>query len=127
MKVLEQNAGKDVTKLFKTIHPPKTLEKFLNDDNLVGYIDVEEATKIGGGKSAEDFRIEQARKSLRNVDTVRSFNSPLFLVALMSPSQIVCLDEFEEIAQSILTEMAASYYSTGCTLRSFPLVVFRRD
>ncbi|BGP30737.1 hypothetical protein JCM10296v2_002494 [Rhodotorula toruloides] len=95
IKVLEQNAGKDVTKVFKTIHPPKTLGKFLTDDNLVGYIDVDEATKIGGGKNAEDFRIEQARKSLRNVDT------------------IVCLDEFEEIAQSILTEMAASYYSTG--------------
>uniref|UniRef100_A0A0K3CCE0 BY PROTMAP: gi/472588351/gb/EMS25823.1/ L-lactate dehydrogenase (Cytochrome) [Rhodosporidium toruloides NP11] gi/647396142/emb/CDR38165.1/ RHTO0S03e04896g1_1 [Rhodosporidium toruloides] n=1 Tax=Rhodotorula toruloides TaxID=5286 RepID=A0A0K3CCE0_RHOTO len=95
IKVLEQNAGKDVTKVFKTIHPPKTLEKFLTDDNLVGYIDVDEATKIGGGKNAEDFRIEQARESLRNVDT------------------IVCLDEFEEIAQSILTEMAASYYSTG--------------
>lgn len=77
MKVLEQNAGKDVTKLFKTIHPPKTLEKFLNDDNLVGYIDVDEATKIGGGKSAEDFRIEQARKSLRNVDTVCAFDSSL--------------------------------------------------
>ncbi|BGO90255.1 RHTO0S03e04896g1_1 [Rhodotorula toruloides] len=95
IKVLEQNAGKDVTKLFKTIHPPKTLEKFLTDENLVGYIDVDESTKIGGGKNAEDFRIEQARKSLRNVDT------------------IVCLDEFEEIAQSILTEMAASYYATG--------------
>ncbi|GAA6003190.1 FMN-dependent alpha-hydroxy acid dehydrogenase [Rhodotorula paludigena] len=94
-KVLEQNAGKDVTKVFKSIHPPKTLEKFLTDDNFVGRIDVDEVTKIGGGKNAEDLRIEQARKELRNVETV------------------VCLDEFEEISQKILSEMAMSYYGTG--------------
>lgn len=69
--MLEQNAGKDVTKVFKSIHPPKTLEKFLTDDNFVGRIDVDEVTKIGGGKNAEDLRIEQARKELRNVETVR--------------------------------------------------------
>ncbi|GAA5823170.1 hypothetical protein JCM3770_005567 [Rhodotorula araucariae] len=94
-KVLEQNGGKDVTKLFKTIHPPNTLQKFLTEDNLVGRIDVDEVTKIGGGKNAEDLRIEQARKELRNVQTV------------------VSLDEFEELAQSILSEMAMSYYGTG--------------
>nr|P32953.2 RecName: Full=(S)-mandelate dehydrogenase, mitochondrial; AltName: Full=Flavocytochrome b; AltName: Full=L(+)-mandelate dehydrogenase; Short=L-MDH; Flags: Precursor [Rhodotorula graminis]CAA04758.1 L-mandelate dehydrogenase [Rhodotorula graminis] len=94
-KVLEQNAGKDVTKVFKSIHPPKTLEKFLTDDNFVGRIDVDEVTKIGGGKNAEDLRIEQARKELRNVETV------------------VCLDEFEEISQKILSEMAMAYYGTG--------------
>ncbi|GAA5873790.1 hypothetical protein JCM8547_005947 [Rhodosporidiobolus lusitaniae] len=94
-KVLDQNGGKDITKLFNTIHPSGTLKKFLSDDQLMGYIDVDEATKIGGGKSQEDLRIENARKELRNVDTV------------------VCLDEFEEISQKILSEMAMSYYGTG--------------
>ncbi|TNY21412.1 L-mandelate dehydrogenase [Rhodotorula diobovata] len=94
-KVLEQNAGKDVTKLFKSLHPPNTLRKFLTEDQLIGRIDVDEVTKIGGGKNAEDVRIELARKELRNVETV------------------VSIDEFEELAQSILSEMAMSYYGTG--------------
>ncbi|GAA5898321.1 hypothetical protein JCM8208_006944 [Rhodotorula glutinis] len=95
-KVMEQNAGKDVTKLFKSLHPPNTLRKFLSEeDNLVGRIDVDEVTKIGGGKNAEDLRIEMARRELRNVDTV------------------VSIDEFEELAQSILSDMAMSYYGTG--------------
>ncbi|GAA6037216.1 hypothetical protein JCM8097_008625 [Rhodosporidiobolus ruineniae] len=94
-KVLDQNGGRDITKLFKTLHPKGTLEKFMTDDQLVGYIDVDEVAKIGGGKSQEDLRIEQARKELRNVDTV------------------VCLDDFEEICEKILSEMALSYYSTG--------------
>ncbi|GAA6011297.1 hypothetical protein JCM10207_008290 [Rhodosporidiobolus poonsookiae] len=94
-KVLQQNAGRDVTKLFKSLHPPNTLEKFLSEDNLVGYIDVDDVVKIGGGKSQEDYRIEQARKELRNVDT------------------IVAIDEFEEVCANILSEMALSYYATG--------------
>ncbi|GAA5884413.1 hypothetical protein JCM6882_005242 [Rhodosporidiobolus microsporus] len=94
-KVLDANGGKDVTKIFKTIHPTGTLEKFLTDDQLMGFIDVDDVAKIGGGKSQEDLRLEQARKELRNVDT------------------IVCIDEFEEVCQQILSEMALSYYSTG--------------
>lgn len=77
-KVLDQNAGKDITKIFNSIHPTGTLKKFLTNDQLVGYIDVDEVTKIGGGKNQEDLRIEQARKDLRNVDTVRSFPSSLY-------------------------------------------------
>lgn len=34
------------------------------------------------------------------------------------PSQVVSIDEFEELAQSILSEMAMSYYGTGCACRS---------
>ncbi|GAA5951389.1 hypothetical protein JCM8115_005137 [Rhodotorula mucilaginosa] len=94
-KVLQQSGGKDVTKVFKSIHPPKTLEKALSDEQVVGVIDVDEARKLGGGKDEEDTRIEHARASLRNVET------------------IVCLDEFEEVSQSILTAMASSYYGTG--------------
>ncbi|GAA5925656.1 hypothetical protein JCM3775_001465 [Rhodotorula graminis] len=95
-KVMEQNAGKDVTKLFKSLHPPNTLRKFLSEeDNLVGRIAVDEVTKIGGGKNAEDLRIEMARNELRNVDTV------------------VSIDEFEELAQAILSDMAVAYYGTG--------------
>ncbi|BGP14512.1 hypothetical protein JCM10213_000386 [Rhodosporidiobolus nylandii] len=94
-KVLDQSAGKDVTKLFASIHPPGTLEKFLDEDQLVGYVDVDDVQKLGGGKSEEDMRLELARKELRNVDT------------------IVCLDEFEEVCEKILSEMALSYYGTG--------------
>ncbi|BGP54457.1 hypothetical protein JCM8202v2_002037 [Rhodotorula sphaerocarpa] len=94
-KILQQHAGQDVTKVFKTIHPPNTLEKALPPGSLVGRIDVDDAAKLGGGRSDEDLRIEHARAALRNVDT------------------IVCLDEFEEVAQEILSEMAASYYGTG--------------
>lgn len=80
---MEQNAGKDVTKLFKSLHPPNTLRKFLSEeDNLVGRIDVDEVTKIGGGKNAEDLRIEMARRELRNVDTVRGTTT------LPSPSTV---------------------------------------
>jgi L-lactate dehydrogenase (cytochrome) len=60
-----------VTKVFKSIHPPKTLEKALSDEQVVGVIDVDEARKLGGGKDEEDTRIEHARASLRNVETVR--------------------------------------------------------
>lgn len=31
--------------------------------------------------------------------------------------QIVSLDEFEEVSQSILSAMASSYYGTGCESR----------
>jgi len=82
--VLEQNAGKDVTKLFKSLHPPNTLRKFLTEDQLIGRIDVDEVTKIGGGKNAEDVRIELARKELRNVETVRSLRSPSFPPTLLT-------------------------------------------
>jgi hypothetical protein len=66
------------------------LKKFLTDDQLVGYIDVDEVTKIGGGKNQEDLRIEQARKDLRNVDTVRfpSFSSYVLLSLSVSASPI---------------------------------------
>jgi len=119
---MEQNAGKDVTKLFKSLHPPNTLRKFLSEeDNLVGRIDVDEVTKIGGGKNAEDLRIEMARKELRNVDTVRrssthpsSSSSVRRADPRSSRPQVVSIDEFEELAQTILSQMAMSYYGTGC-------------
>lgn len=68
--MLQQSGGKDVTKVFKSIHPPNTLEKALSDEQVVGVIDVDEARKLGGGKDDEDTRIEHARASLRNVETV---------------------------------------------------------
>ncbi|GAA5829456.1 hypothetical protein JCM11251_005058 [Rhodosporidiobolus azoricus] len=113
-KVLDANGGKDVTKIFKTVHPTGTLEKFLTDDQLMGYIDVDDVQKIGGGKNQEDLRLEQARKELRNVDT------------------IVSIDEFEEVCQKILSEMALSYYSTGFhpdtrELMAHPLPAALRD
>lgn len=115
-KVLQQHAGKDATKMFKSLHPPGTLQKALPAGSLVGVIDVDDAAKLGGGKDDEEQRIELARASLRNVDTVRTARdrgnkAPRLTLCFL---QIVCLDEFEEVAQSILSQMAASYYGTGC-------------
>ncbi|KAI9638242.1 L-mandelate dehydrogenase, partial [Dioszegia hungarica] len=94
-QVLIDHAGKDVTTLFKGIHPVGTLQSNLREDQRMGTLDTEAVQYYANLQGDEDSRIEQARASLIGVDS------------------IITLDDFEKHARPLLQTSAWNYFSFG--------------
>ncbi|KAJ9099932.1 hypothetical protein QFC21_003937 [Naganishia friedmannii] len=94
-KIILSNAGRDVTELYKPIHPPKTLENNLSPEQFVGTIDPELAQETKQRYEADMKRIQEAREGLPPVETVLG------------------LDEMQEAAEKVMSEKTRSYYNTG--------------
>jgi L-lactate dehydrogenase (cytochrome) len=95
IRILLENGGRDATKLFHAIHPPNTIRKYAKEVPCVGVIDPEELAALASQRSAEDDRIDAARKALFGVDSV------------------VGISDFERYAKDLLPLHAWAYYSTG--------------
>lgn len=67
-KIILSNSGKDVSKLFNPIHPPKTLQNNLAPSALVGKLDPADAHDFGPDE--EEIRIAKARAAIPHVDTM---------------------------------------------------------
>ncbi|ORY34117.1 L-mandelate dehydrogenase [Naematelia encephala] len=94
-QVLIDHAGKDVTSLFKGIHPPGTIEKNLERSDKIGRLDPQSIAISNQKDDASAERIKEARKKLFGVDS------------------IVTLDDFEKYAKDVLNIRAWEYFSTG--------------
>ncbi|KAJ9090661.1 hypothetical protein QFC19_009523 [Naganishia cerealis] len=94
-KIILSNAGRDVTELYKPIHPPNTLENNLSPEQFVGTIDPELAQETRKRYEADMKRIQEAREGLPPVETVLG------------------LDEMQEAAEKVMSDKTRSYYNTG--------------
>lgn len=71
-KIIIQNCGKDATALFKSLHPPNTIEENLSPEAKVGMIDPSELDALmsssNGVNQDVDARIRKARNEMMGVD-----------------------------------------------------------
>lgn len=95
MGIILKYAGKDATEEFEPIHPPDTLDKYLDKSKHLGPVDMSTVAKI---KEAEDP--EEAERQQRIAD------KPLL-------SQCYNLMDFESVAKRTMKRGAWGYYSSA--------------
>lgn len=95
MKIILKYAGKDATEEFEPIHPPDTLDKYLEKSKHLGPVDMSTVAKI---KEVEDP--EEAGRQQRIAD------KPLL-------SQCYNLMDFESVAKNVMKRGAWGYYSSA--------------
>ncbi|KAG9126364.1 Cytochrome b2, mitochondrial precursor [Ceratobasidium sp. 392] len=94
-KPIVANAGKDVTEIFESIHAKGLLEKMLKPSQHVGTLDPSTAPAKNPEIEEEERRTAEARANL----------PPL--------SHVLNLNEFEELAHSVLNKTAWAYYRSA--------------
>jgi L-lactate dehydrogenase (cytochrome) len=98
--IILSNASKDVTRLFKPIHPPGTLQANEGQPEgitKVGRVPALAPSEAEGQLSDEERSIKEARENMPHID------------------EMVNLDDFEKVCKAILTKKAWACAS------SFPL------
>ncbi|KAI0200388.1 FMN-dependent dehydrogenase-domain-containing protein [Astrocystis sublimbata] len=95
MKIILKYAGKDATEEFDPIHPPDTLDKYLDKSKHMGPVDMSTVAKV---EEVEDPD-EEARQE-------RIKNKPLL-------SQCYNLLDFESVAKNVMKKSAWGYYSSA--------------
>jgi L-lactate dehydrogenase (cytochrome) len=94
-KIILKYAGRDATEAFEPIHPPDTLDKYLDKSKHLGEIDITTLVK----KSNEVDPDEQARQE-------RIRQKPIL-------EQCYNLMDFEAVARTVMKKSAWAYYSSG--------------
>jgi len=94
-KIILKYAGKDATEEFEPIHPPDTLDKYLDKSKHLGDVDMKTVEKEG----KEDDPEEKARQE-------RIKNMPIL-------EQCYNLMDFEAVARTVMKKTAWAYYSSG--------------
>ena len=94
-KIILKYAGKDATEEFEPIHPPDTLDKFLDPSKHLGSVDMS--------------TVEQEEKAFDPEEADR-----LERVSRM-PSLAACYNllDFEAVARQVMKKTAWAYYSSG--------------
>ncbi|KAJ9127651.1 hypothetical protein QFC24_001061 [Naganishia onofrii] len=71
-KIVIQNCGKDATALFKSLHPPNTIEENLPPEAKVGMVDPSELDALmsssNGVNQDMEAKIKKAREEMMGVD-----------------------------------------------------------
>ncbi|PWN48152.1 hypothetical protein IE53DRAFT_319940, partial [Violaceomyces palustris] len=94
--VILRNAGKDVTNIYAPVHPPNAIQDNLDPSACIGAIDPSTIKHVQAAEeSAGERKRREARENLPPLGT------------------ILCLDDFERVAKSILSEQAWAYYSSA--------------
>ncbi|GAC96694.1 cytochrome b2 [Pseudozyma hubeiensis SY62] len=94
--IILKNAGKDVTELYEPIHPPTAIEENLDASKHIGQVNPSTVQiKQAGEESEKDRKRRLARENLPSLGSVLN------------------LDDFERIAESILSDQAWAYYSSA--------------
>ncbi|KIS71682.1 uncharacterized protein UMAG_00123 [Mycosarcoma maydis] len=114
--IILKNAGKDVTEIFEPVHPPTAIEENLDASKHIGQVDPSTVQiKQAEPESDKERKRRLARENLPSLGTVLS------------------LDDFERIAETILSDQAWAYYSSAAddeitkaqNRASFNRIVFR--
>ncbi|KAI8946892.1 FMN-dependent dehydrogenase [Xylaria longipes] len=95
MKIILKYAGKDATEEFDPIHPPDTLDKYLDKSKHMGPVDMNTVARV---EEVEDPD-EEARQQ-------RIKDKPLL-------SQCYNLMDFEAVAKNVMKKTAWGYYSSA--------------
>lgn len=94
-KIILKYAGKDATGEFDTIHPPDTLDKYLDKAKHLGEVDM---STIADEKREKDPDEEERQERIRSMPALeRCFN----------------LADFEAVAKRVMKKTAWAYYSSG--------------
>ena len=94
--IILKNAGKDVTEIYEPIHPPTAVQDNLDPSKHIGQVDPATVqVKQAGEESEKDRKRRLARENLPSLGSVLN------------------LDDFERIAESILSDQAWAYYSSA--------------
>lgn len=94
-KIILKYAGKDATEEFDPIHPPDTLDKYLDSSKHLGEVDM--------------TTVEQEEKTADPEEEARQERIKCM------PSLAACynLMDFETVARSVMKKTAWAYYSSG--------------
>ncbi|KAI5866626.1 FMN-dependent dehydrogenase-domain-containing protein [Durotheca rogersii] len=95
MRIILKYAGKDATAEFDPIHPPDTLDKYLDQSKHLGPVDMSTVAKV-----EEEVDPEEAERQQRIAD-----KPPL--------SQCFNLMDFESVAKKVMKKVAWGYYSSA--------------
>lgn len=95
MKIILKYAGKDGTEAYEPIHPPDTLDKYLDKSKHLGEVDMntvkKEQEEIDPDEAARQERIKRM---------------PIL-------EQCYNLMDFEAVARKVMKKSAWAYYSSG--------------
>ncbi|KAL7275804.1 Cytochrome b2, mitochondrial precursor [Rhizina undulata] len=94
-KIILKYAGKDATEEFDPIHPPDTLDKYLDKSKHLGEVDM---STVAAEIKAEDP--EEAARQAR-------------IAAMPTLDQCFNLLDFEHVAKQVMKKAAWAYYSSG--------------
>lgn len=95
MGIILKYAGKDATEEFEPIHPPDTLDKYLDKSKHLGPVDLSTVAKVAEQEDPEEADRQQ-----------RISNKPLL-------SQCYNLMDFESVAKNTMKRGAWGYYSSA--------------
>jgi L-lactate dehydrogenase (cytochrome) len=95
-KVILKYAGKDATEEFDTIHPPDTMDKYLDKKKHLGEVDMSTLAKSENG--VEDPEEVERRRRIECMPILE---------------QCYNLMDFETVAKSVMKKTAWAYYSSG--------------
>ncbi|KAI0876251.1 FMN-dependent dehydrogenase-domain-containing protein [Hypoxylon argillaceum] len=95
MKIILKYAGKDATEEFEPIHPPDTLDKYLDKSKHLGPVDMNTVARIEEVEDPDEAARQQRIK-----------DKPLL-------SQCYNLMDFESVAKNVMKKTAWGYYSSA--------------
>lgn len=93
--ILTEPKGKDATETYEPIHPPDTLDKYLNKSKHLGEVDMATVQK-----EAEEIDPEEAERQKR-------------IESMPILEQCYNLMDFEAVARTVMKKTAWAYYSSG--------------
>ncbi|KAJ6151605.1 hypothetical protein N7470_007202 [Penicillium chermesinum] len=94
-KIILKYAGKDATEEFDPIHPPDTLDKYLDQSKHLGEVDM--STVVQEEKAADPGEVERQERIKRMPPLSACYN----------------LLDFETVARQVMKNTAWAYYSSG--------------
>ena len=93
--IILKYAGKDATREYEPIHPPDTLDKYLDRNKHLGEVDM---TTVEQPESEHDPDEEERQKRIERMPTL---------------DQCFNLVDFEAVARQVMKKTAWAYYSSG--------------
>ena len=95
MKIILKYAGKDATEAFDPIHPPDTLDKFLDKSKHLGAVDM---STIQEEQKEQDPDEDERQERIKRMPILE---------------QCYNLMDFEAVARRVMKKTAWAYYSSG--------------
>lgn len=106
-KIILKYAGKDATEEYEPIHPPDTLEKYLDKSKHLGEVDMDTVAKE---EKEEDPEEEERQKRIARMPILE---------------QCYNLMDFEAVARRVMKKTAWAYYSSGADDEIVGLLILR--
>lgn len=97
-RIILKNAGKDVTDIYMPVHPSDAIVENLDPSQHLGQVDPSTMKEKSESEENLSQREVNRRKALQNLPPIGS---------------ILNLDDFQKVAQTILTDQAWAYYSSA--------------